>query len=70
MQGRTGHLGYILAADRKVNLNALADLLAGLLRQSQKHVRDALLNLLVRDLHDPGLCVLQPAAHDLQRAAG
>src|SRR5690242_19307904 len=64
------HLGDVLAADRKVDLDAGIDLSSRLLGQAQQHMRDALLDLLVRHLHDAGLRILQAAADGLQRARG
>ena len=67
MQRRPCHLGDILPADRKVDLDAGIDLPAGLFSEAEQCMRHALLDLLVRHLHDAGLRILQAAADGLQR---
>ena len=70
VQRRARHLGDVLPADRKIDLDAGVDLLAGLLGQPQQRMRHALLDLFVRQLQHAGLGVLQAAADGLQRARG
>ena len=68
VQGGAGHLGDVLPADRKIDLDAMLDLAAGLLGQTQQRVRDTLLDLFAGHFEDAGLGVLQPAADGLQCA--
>ncbi len=70
MQRGAGHLRDVLAADRKVDFDAVFDLAPGLLRQPQQRVRDALLYLLYRHLDHAGMGFLQPTADGLQRIGG
>jgi hypothetical protein len=68
VQRRPCHLGDVLPADGKIDLDAGIDLPSGLLGQAEQRMRHALLDLLVRHLQDAGLRVLQAAADGLQRA--
>ena len=68
MQGGAGHLGDVLPADRKIDLDALFDFAAGLLRQPQQRMRNALLDLFAGHLEHAGLGVLQAVADGLQCA--
>src|SRR5258705_1046022 len=68
VQRRPGHLGDVLPADGKIDLDAGIDLPSGLFGQAEQRMRDALLDLLVRHLQDAGLWILQAAADGLQRA--
>ena len=70
MQGRSRHFGDVLAADGEVDLDAELNLTAGLVRQSQQCVRDALFDLLIGQLDHPGLGVVKTVADGLQCAAG
>ena len=53
--GGSRHFGDVLAADGEVDLDAGRNFAAGLLRQSQQYVRDALFDLLIGQLDHPGL---------------
>ena len=68
MQGSAGHLGDVLPADRKSDLDALFDFPAGLLRQPQQRMRNALLDLFAGHLDHAGLRVLQAVTDGLQCA--
>src|ERR1700682_6287438 len=50
MQRGAGHLGYVLAADRKVDFDAVFHLAPGLLGKPQQGVRNELLHMLCRYL--------------------
>lgn len=64
---RPGHLRHVLAADREVDLDALGGLTAGLLGQPEQRMRHPALDLLGGHLHHPGVRLLQPASHRLER---
>ena len=68
MQGGAGHLGDVLPADRKSDLDAPFDLAAGLLRQPQQRMGDALLDLFAGHLDHAGMRVLQAVTDGLQCA--
>ncbi len=70
MQRGAGHLRDVLAADRKVDLDAVFHLAPGLLGKPQQGVRNALLHLLRGHLDHAGVGFLQPAADGLQRVGG
>ena len=50
VQRGAGHLSDVLAADRKIDLDAVLDLAPGLLGEPKQRVRDALFDLLRRHL--------------------
>ena len=70
MQRRPCHFSNVLAADRKVDLDAGSDFSSRLFGEAEQDMGDALLDLLVRHLHDASLRILQAAADNLQRICG
>jgi hypothetical protein len=59
VEGSPGQVRYVLAGDRKDELDTFFGLAAGLGDHAQERVRDTLFNLLGRHLHDPGLGFLK-----------
>jgi hypothetical protein len=70
MERGAGHLGDVLAADRKIDFDAPLDLATGLFGQAQERMRDTLFDLFAGHFEDAGLGVLQTVADGLQCSSG
>lgn len=66
MEGRAGHLGYVLPTDWEVYFDSFLDFSARLLGKAEERVRDPSLHLLCRYLDYSHMGLLQAASDRLQ----
>ena len=70
VQRGAGHLGDILTTDRKIDLDAVLDLAAGLIDEPKQGMGDTFFDLLGRHLDHAGVGFLKAGTDGLQRVGG